>query len=162
MSENALKLDKSRRRDEARKDDLNDHEKKALKILQREAKEHGTHLAHEGKGGLPPSLVLNVLRRDDYRCACTADHGLHDGETCGTRENITLHHLGGIAKTRALSKAGHQNKPSNILTCCEACHDKMHEQARQRGDDSSQVTPEGDKGSPRRDHGLPDAKPGEK
>ena len=149
-----------RQNDRAKEDDLKPGELRALHTLQREAEEKGTTLQNDGKGGLPPSLVLGVLRRDDYACACTAEHGLHDDrEKCGTRDQITLHHLGGIAKTKWLSRQGHSNDPKNILTTCAECHDKMHEQARERGDDSSQVTPEGDKGNPRRDKGLPDANP---
>lgn len=114
-------------------------EQRAYKKLLAEAEEHGATLANEGKGGLPSSLVLGVFRRDEYRC-----------KRCGLRENLSLHHKGGIVKSKWLSKKGHSNDPNNIAVICDKCHDDIHEEAREDGDDSSQVKPEGDKQSDQR------------
>jgi len=40
---------------------------------------------------------------------------------------------------------GHKSTPENLVTICASCHDNVHEEAREEGVDSSQVTPEGDK-----------------
>jgi 5-methylcytosine-specific restriction endonuclease McrA len=130
---------------------------KVIASIQREARRKGATLSNGGKGGLEPKLARSVFRRDKYRCVCNADHGGHDG-VCGTKEELGLHHLGGIAKTDELSEMGHENAAENIITICEDCHDALHENARERGDDSSQVTPKGDVGT-YRDHGKPVADP---
>jgi hypothetical protein len=122
-------------------------EEKALNNLRAEAKAHGATLASDGEGGLDPSLVLGVMRRDGYEC-----------KNCGENKNLSVHHKGGVPKSKWLSKKGHSNDPNNISTICESCHDREHNKAREEGVDSSQVLPEGDKGT-RRDHGQPDAKP---
>jgi hypothetical protein len=110
-----------------------------------EAKKNGATLGKpDAKGGLPPSLVLGVFRRDKWKC-----------KKCGSQEAIGPHHKGGIVESKWLSKKGHSNDPNNISTLCEECHDAVHEKARDEGTDSSQVTPSGDKGNPRRDRGLP-------
>lgn len=112
----------------------NEHEQKALAILQREAKRAGATLANDGKGGLPPSLVLGVMRRDDFTC-----------KRCGKQDDLIVHHKGGIVRSKKLSAMGHKNIPQNIVTVCESCEDAQHEQARRDGVDSSQVTPKGDR-----------------
>jgi 5-methylcytosine-specific restriction endonuclease McrA len=121
-----------------RSEELRPGERKALWKLRAEAQEVGSHLASGGKGGLPPSLVLGVMRRDKYRC-----------KTCGvlgTKDNgLSVHHKGGIVESKWLSKKGHANDPNNIVSICERCHDRLHEKAREEGVDSSQVKPEGDK-----------------
>jgi len=53
-----------RRRDLAKQDGLPPEESKALAKMQDEAKQRGVTLASGGKGGLPPSLVLGIFRRD--------------------------------------------------------------------------------------------------
>ena len=112
----------------------NEHEQKALAILQKEAKRAGATLAKDGKGGLPSSLVLGVMRRDGYTC-----------KRCGKQDNLIVHHKGGIVRSKKLSAMGHKNVPQNIVTVCESCEDAQHEQARRDGVDASQVEPEGDK-----------------
>jgi hypothetical protein len=124
----------ARRRDLPQRDARPPGEERALKKLQQEAKANGATLATGGKGGLPPSLVLGVMRRDKFRC-----------KSCGTKENLSLHHKGGIVRSKWLSEMGHSNDPANIVTICPKCHDREHEQARRDGVDSSQVKPEGDK-----------------
>lgn len=126
---------------------LSGEERKALHKLRKEARQHGTKLASGGKGGLPPSFVLNVMRRDDYQC-----------KVCGGRDQIGLHHKGGIVESKWLSMKGHKLDANNVVTICDKCHDRIHQKARAEGVDSSQVTPEGDEGT-RRDHGKPEAHP---
>lgn len=113
---------------------LSGEERLALRRLRSEARSHGAKLRNGGKGGLSPSLVLHVMRRDEYQC-----------KVCGTRKDIELHHKGGIVESEWLSKKGHKNVPNNLVTICAACHDRVHEKARAEGNDSSQVTPEGDR-----------------
>jgi len=123
-----------RKDDRAKQDELPAPEAKALERLRDEAAAKGATLATGGKGGLPPSLVLGVMRRDEYRC-----------KRCGERKSLSLHHKGGIVASKWLSKKGHKLDPNNIATICSNCHDAIHNAAREEGIDSSQVTPEGDK-----------------
>ena len=148
MSEILAKLARLSRRDDLpRSDGSNDEEKRALIKLRAEAKDRGATLATGGKGGLPSSIVLGRMRRDKYQC-----------KVCGTSKNLSIHHKGGIVGSKWLSRKGHHLDFDNLVTICPSCHDKLHNKAREDGVDSSQITPEGDKGT-RRDHGLPDAKP---
>jgi len=123
-----------RQEDRAKQDELPAPEAKALEKLRDEAAAKGATLATGGKGGLPPSLVLGVMRRDEYRC-----------HRCGQNKDLSLHHKGGIVASKWLSKKGHRLDFNNITTLCTKCHDAIHQQARAEGEDSSQVTPEGDK-----------------
>ena len=154
-SKNRQEADRNLARQNDKAPTTPDQEKRALEILQKEAKEHGATLENGGKGGLPSSLVLGAFRKGGYKC-----------EICGTRQNLTIHHRGGIPDTPKANKDGHANKVSNLPVLCAkgpggepGCHDKVHEEARAEGFDSSQVTPAGDEGDPRRDHDLPPAEP---
>lgn len=109
-------------------------EERALKILQAEAKKAGTHLDTGGEGGLSPSLVLGVMRRDHWLC-----------RVCKSNKRITVHHIGGIVGNEYMSALGHLNKPHNLATLCASCHDRLHNKARALGIDSSQVDAKGDK-----------------
>jgi hypothetical protein len=144
----------SRKSDRPQDDGLKPGERKALWKLRQEAKDLGSQLTSGGKGGLPPSLVLGVMRRDKYRCKTCGELG--DVEENG---GIGIHHKGGIVASKWLSSKGHSNDPNNLVTICGRCHDKEHEEAREEGDDSSQVTAEADEGDPRRDKGKPLARP---
>jgi hypothetical protein len=118
-----------RQSDRARQDALPPGERSALRTIRIEAKKAGSYLASGGKGGLPPSLVLGVFRRDKWRCkAC--------GEL-GTRENggLSVHHKGGIPESKWLQQKGHSNDPNNIVAICNNCHDRIHEEARDEGID---------------------------
>ena len=130
---------------------LSMQEQKNLATLRTEAKKAGSFLATGGKGGLSPTLVLQVMKRDRFLCKACGRKGTEDN-------GITVHHAGGVISSQAASNAGHESKPSNVVTLCENCHDKIHVKAKKMGIDSSQVTPAGDKGT-KRDHGLPLAKP---
>jgi hypothetical protein len=125
-------LTKPKPDDDEKDDGLNENERRALATMQREAKRAGATLASDGKGGLPPSLVLGVMRRDKYTC-----------KRCGGKKDLVVHHKGHLdnPKSMWLAKMGKKNTPVNIVTICEDCHDGVHEEDRV---DSSQVTPEGD------------------
>jgi hypothetical protein len=123
--------------DKAKKRKINrsPQEKRALELMRKEADRYGVQLENDGEGGLPSSLVLRVMRRDKYRC-----------KACGKRRPapISVHHKGGIVESEWLDSKGHKNEPSNIVTICTKCHDKIHTKARDEGVDSSQVKPAGD------------------
>jgi hypothetical protein len=116
------------------KRELNDNEKRALEKMRAEAKEAGATLASDGEGGLSPSLVLGVMRRDGFKC-----------KKCGTNKNIGVHHKGGLEnpKSKWLKKKGHDNDPNNLVTICEktkdgpGCHDDIHVEDRKEGGDES-------------------------
>ena len=118
---------------------LSAEERRALHLIRKEAREKGTKLKSGGKGGLPPSFVLTVMRRDDFKCKVHGDRG--EGEHGG----IEVHHKGGIVESKWLSKKGHKLEVNNVVTICAKGHDEIHNKARKEGVDSSQVTPEGDK-----------------
>lgn len=154
-----------RQPDRARTDGLPPKEKLALATLRREAKAKGTTLLNGGRGGLPPSMVLNVLRRADYACEYGPQYELDRAPTaddlkhrCGSRKDITIHHKGGIPADQWLSRIGHKSVPANLAVLCAKHHNLVHEEARKRGVDSTQVMPAGDEGT-RRDKGLPVAHP---
>jgi 5-methylcytosine-specific restriction endonuclease McrA len=115
----------------------NPQERAALHKLRVEAHRAGALLHDFGRGGLPSSLCLHVMRRDQYRCKVCGT----DGQGCG---GLTLHHKGGIVESAWLDNQGHKNKPSNLVTICGPCHDRLHDKARAEGVDSSQVEPKGD------------------
>jgi len=119
--------------DRAKQDELPAPEAKALERVREEAAAKGATLLTNGKGGLPPSLVLGEMRRDEYRC-----------KRCGGREGLSLHHKGGVVASRWLAKKGHSGDFNNVTTICGKCHDAIHQQARAAGVDSSQVKPERD------------------
>jgi hypothetical protein len=148
IQEESKKKDKQKQRHDK---PLSREEKHSLIKIQQGAKKAGTILKNGGKGGLPPSLVLAVMSRDKFTCKVHGDKG--EGEYGG----IEVHHKGGIVESKWLSQKGHANEPNNIVTICAKGHDEIHNKARKDGVDSGQVTPSGDKGDPRRDHGLPDA-----
>lgn len=140
MGELSVNYVKSKKRqDREQRDKLPAGERKALIKIRREARQHGAVLTDGGKGGLPPSLVLGVFRRDKWKCKIHGDRGEDD------YGGLQVHHKGGIVESKWLSKKGHSNDPNNIVTLCAQAHDEIHNKARDEGVDSSQVEPEGDK-----------------
>jgi hypothetical protein len=129
---------------------LSAEERLALRRLRSEAQNNGARLRTAGRGGLSPSLVLSVMRRDDYTCKVHGDHG--EGDFGG----LELHHKGGVVESEWLSKRGHKNVPNNLVTVCRKAHDEIHNRARAKGVDSSQVVAEADVGT-RHDHGQGEA-----
>lgn len=157
MSEHLAKLaaaeNGGRFADRVKKDHNDPKQKKALRQIQKEAAAKGSFLTSGGKGGLDSRLVLSVMQRDHYRCKKCGKLG--DKKNGG----IGIHHLGGIPETKELSKLGHKNLQKNLVAICRRCHDKLHAKAKEEHVDSSQVLPQGDKGT-NRDHGdKPVAKP---
>lgn len=127
-------------------------ERHALLKIQQGARKAGAVLKSSGEGGLPPSLVLGVMRRDQFTCKVHGDKG--EGEYSG----LTVHHKGGIVESKWLSTKGHSNDPNNIVTLCDKAHNAIHVKAKKEGVDSQQVMPKGDVGT-NRDHGdLPVSK----
>lgn len=146
MSDLLAKHLKSNKKDED--EGLSDQELRARQKIIEEAKKAGATLERpEAKGGLPPSMVLGMFRRDEWRC-----------KGCGTKENIGPHHKSGIITSKWASKKGHTNTLNNLATLCKNCHNKAHTEAREQGIDSSQVLAEGDIGT-RHDKGQPLATP---
>ena len=103
--------------------------------IQREAKEHGTTLENDGKGGVDPRICLAVFRRDHWRCS---------NEHCPTpQKELTLGHISGhpkeIAKDPEAKKRkdlkqgialGHINDLAALHAICAACHDEVHSRER--------------------------------
>ena len=123
------------KRDHARREnkrpDLSREERRALHRLRMEAKAKGVPLSSAGRGGLSPSLVLHVFRRDDYTCKVCGQAGRESG-------GIQLHHKGGVENpaSRWLAKQGKSNDPNNIVTICKACHDRLHDDDRAKSKDN--------------------------
>lgn len=136
------------------KPELSREERHALHSLRQDAAKKGMKLASAGRGGLPPSLVYKVMKRDGFRCKIHGDLG--EGDFGG----ITVHHVGGILESDWLAKKGHKNIPSDLVTVCSKGHDAIHQKARAEGLDSSQVLSPADVGT-KHDHGQPVYKPGQ-
>lgn len=119
----------ARAKGDRKKERLPDDERRALEKTKAEAKRAGASLSNPG-GGLRPSLVLGVFRRDGWRC-----------KRCGGRENLGVHHKGGLKNPVSvwLQRKGRCNVMNNIVTLCEkkldggpGCHDAVHEEDRAR------------------------------
>lgn len=121
------------------RDPLPREERIALHKLRREAHAAGSELKSGGLGGLPSSLVLHVFRRDGYTCKVCGELG-DKSENGG----LTIHHVGGIMESEWLDKKGHKNVPNNLVAICDRCHNRIHQEAKSEGLDSSQVEPLGD------------------
>jgi 5-methylcytosine-specific restriction endonuclease McrA len=119
-----------RRNDLPKQRTLAPQEQKALQAIRREAKSAGSALASGGEGGLPPSLVLGVMRRDKFTCKVCGE--------LGNKANggISIHHKGGVENPNSprLEAMGKENKPENLVTLCVNCHDGIHERDRARGE----------------------------
>lgn len=140
-----------KRQEKPERKPLSAEERLALHRLRHEAKKAGAKLKDYGRGGLSPSLVLTVFRRDQFKCQKHGDRG--EGKNGG----LTVHHIGGVVESDWLSKKGHKNEKQNLAIVCDRGHDEIHNDARKDGTDSSQVLAEADKGS-RHDHGQPEYK----
>lgn len=109
--------------------ELSREERKSLHKLRMEAKKAGVELASAGRGGLSPSLVLHVFRRDHYKCKVCGGNGKDSG-------GIQLHHKGNVEHpaSKWLAKQGKSNDPNNIVTICTRCHDNIHNEDRAKGE----------------------------
>lgn len=104
---------------------LSPQEARALDVLRAEAAAHGVTLKTNGVGGLPPSLVLGVMRRDGYRC-----------HRCGRTDHpLDVHHKGDLMHpaSRWLAAHGKANTLPNLVTVCAQCHDAIHAEDRAKG-----------------------------
>ena len=100
-------------------------ESKALERMEVEALEQGATLHSQGRGGLPASAVLGILRRDGWHC-----------HKCGDTQDLTIHHKADILASpylRRLHKIAGRTDPKNLVTLCHPCHDDVHEEAREEG-----------------------------
>lgn len=136
----ANKTTGGRREDEAQEDELPEDEKNALRKIRKGAAAEGSDLTSGGKGGLPPGLVLHVMKRDGFRCK-------RCGELGDMKENggIGVHHKSehlenpkAQARHRLLDKEKRINTPENLVTICERCHDGVHEEDRAEYGDAEQ------------------------
>lgn len=134
--------------------ELSREERHALHSFRMQAHDKGITLASSGRGGLLPSLVWRVMRRDNWQCKVCGGHG--EGDEGG----LTVHHVGGILESDWLAKKGHKNVPSDLVTICARCHDRIHQKARAEGLDSTQVMSPADKGT-HHDNGQPVYKHGQ-
>lgn len=147
---NARPDKKGRRTDTAKDDELTPQEQRAFAKIQSESKEAGSELASGGKGGLPPSLVLGVFRRDKWRC-----------KVCGHLGNMKLNgglsvhhkyqHIQDVTERRkgmAANREGRRNDPSQMTSICAKDHDKVHERDRAEnpGEPDADEAGGGDKG----------------
>lgn len=112
----------------------NAQERAALRKMRREAKAGGATLHNDGRGGLPPSRVLGVMRRDEWRC-----------KKCGGNQRLSLHHKSehmadpkARARSRLLRREGRVDAASNLATICQSCHDAIHQEDRKEHGEQSQ------------------------
>lgn len=141
MGDLLTRLDKAKKATRPPDDEEHPQEKLARqRIIDEAAKAGATLHKPDARGGLRPSLVLGAMRRDGYQC-----------KACGSKERVGPHHKGGIVASPWLSRQGHKNAMVNLTTVCAACHNRLHNDAREAGVDSSQVVAEYDRGDPRRD-----------
>lgn len=109
-------------------------ERRARVAIIREARAHGAVLTNPTqRGGLPASLVLGVMRRDEYRCKVHGDRG--EGENGG----LQVHHKGKLkAEVSAwLGRKGGSNDPNNLVTLCKRAHDGIHDKDRALADEQA-------------------------
>lgn len=104
-----------------------------IATIQREAEENEATLASDGKGGLDPSLALEVFRRDEWMCQIP---------NCETpKEDLDLDHIGGHphellddpeadAWLQEQAQKGKQDEPDGIHVLCLRHHDMVHQRER--------------------------------
>ena len=114
------------------KKQLSKEERRALVLIKQEAKKAKAVLHSDGEGGLAPSLVLYVMRRDGYKCKIHGDRGE------GKHEGLEVHHVGGIENpSKRLLAKGHLNLPDNIVTLCHLAHGELHDRDRKLTEEKS-------------------------
>jgi len=116
-----------------RKDALPAGERAALLRMRAEAKRAGSELTSGGKGGLPPSLVLGVMRRDGWHCKACGELG-----DMNVNGGLGVHHKSehlespkAKARSLLLGKQGRIDTAANVVTLCANCHDRVHEDDRE-------------------------------
>jgi hypothetical protein len=107
-----------------------------VRVIQREAKQHGATLANGGKGGIDPRKALEIFRRAKWRC---------ENPNCPTpKKDLDLDHQSGhpkeiledpeARKDPKARAAAHDPDPKDddFLHCiCRACHDRVHDRERE-------------------------------
>ena len=110
-------------------------DQQVVATIQREAKEHGATLAHDGKGGLDPRIALATFRKAGFAC---------ENPYCPTpKEALDLDHEAGHRREifdslkqwnnpelRAATKTDDPKDPRFIHVLCEKCHTAAHERER--------------------------------
>ncbi len=140
--------DDGKRSDLPQKKKLGREERKALMKIKEGAKKAGSLLANGGEGGLPPSLVLGLMKKAGFRCKVCGE--------LGTKENggISLHHkFQHITAPKEKHKGmlaleqGRKNDPSQIVVLCIKDHDAIHEKDRAEhgGEDAGEAEKNGER-----------------
>ena len=94
---------------------VNAAERSALRTMRREARAAGALLANRGRGGLSPSLVLGVMRRDGFTCKVHGDKGEGDNRDEGddaSRDHTTPPRAcldGGRARLAETRRSAHRS-----------------------------------------------------
>lgn len=110
------------------KGSLSDEERLSLGKIQLEADQRSSKLRSNGRGGLPPSLVLHVMRRDVYRCKKCGQEG------SDANGGLTVHHKAGaptLVGRALIAKASDRHDPHGLATICHKCHDDVHDADRE-------------------------------
>lgn len=140
--------DDGKRSDLPQKKKLNAEERKALIKIREGARKAGSYLASGGEGGLPPSLVLGVMKKANWRCKVCGE--------LGSKENggLSIHHKNQhITAPKERMKGmlaieqGRKNDPSQIVAICATCHDKIHQKDRAEfgGEDAGEAEKKGER-----------------
>ena len=149
------KLQNGRRTDLPRDDELPPDEANALKKLQREAERQGCLLSSGGKGGLPPSLVWHVFRRDAkeapdggmrFVCKVCGEQGTEENGGLGVHHKFQ-HITDPTARAKGMlaNQQGRRNDPSQMIVICAKDHDKVHQRDRaEHGGKDADEMAEGD------------------
>jgi hypothetical protein len=104
--------------------------------IQREAKAAGATLAHDGKGGLDPALVLERMRAAKWRCSnpyCpTPKEALDCDHSSGHPREIfdSLKQWQNPKLRAAATKADGPKDDKYVSILCAACHDVCHQRER--------------------------------
>lgn len=142
------KPDKNGRRSDLPKDDdLPPDEQRALQKIRSEAARAGSFLTSGGKGGLRPSLVLGVMRRDEWRCKKCGELGneIENGGLSVHHANQHIQNPKVRAKGIRANEEGRRNDPGQLHSVCAKCHDDIHEEDR----DENPGEPDADKAAGR-------------
>jgi hypothetical protein len=135
MSEALAKL-QQKRNDLPRDDQLNPEQQKTLEKLRKEAAAASSLLASGGKGGLEPGLVLNVMRRDRYKCKVCGEPGNEKNGGIGVHHKAKLENPNSQwLKDKKVETERNPNDAALLVTICDRCHDGVHDEDRARGDD---------------------------